>query len=274
MLSATTTLTCGPLLRLAAAVAALLFALGTAPELVAQPDPERLGRQIRIMEKVIDQVLVDSQHALVSGRPNCRGVRLQGYGVLFVIELSPIGSESLFHFNFKDDGSYELNFEDEEEEEEKERQRLEGRRRTVGRRDAGEGQGSSDDIEYEDEETPEKVKAKEQKALKEKRKLEEWVKELEKQAERGANPREDPAREVALARVREELVDILRDYGHTITGIGADEYVAIAVFPSDLDWRGPDTRTLLQVKYRAIDAFNESKVSAEEFAKLVEVVTQ
>jgi hypothetical protein len=245
------------------------LALPAAQGLRAQPAPQRQGRQIRIMEKVIDQVLVGSQHALVTGSPNCRGLRLQGYGVLFVVDLSPIGLDGPFHFKFKDDGTYDI-IQDEDDED---RQRIEGRQRTVGRRDVPEPPEPSDpddesDIEYEDEK---EEKDREKEELR-REKLEQWARELESEAdETGAR---NPKREAALVLVREELVQVLRDYGRTISGVGPEDYVAIAIFPSDLDWRGPDTRTLIQVRRRSIDAYDNGNLTAEAFAKLVEVVTQ
>jgi len=255
------------------------------PAKPAKPDLPRIGRQIRIMEKVIDQVLVESQHAIVTGSPNCRGMRLEGYGVLFVVELSPLSSEGgMFHFQFKEDGSYNVVF-DEDDDGDKDKRRTEGRIRNTGRRDDSE---STSDIEYDqdegaDDEEKDKDKEKdkrdrerelEQKAkeIAEKERLKEWVKHLEN----GANPGSDagPEREAALQLVRDELVGALRDYGYTITGLKPDEHVAIAIFPSDLDWRAPDTRIIIQVKRGAIDAYNESRLTPEEFAKQVEVHTQ
>jgi hypothetical protein len=264
---------------------AVLLGLAEGRALLAQPNLPRVARQIRIMEKVIDQVLVESRHARVTGAPNCKGMRLNGYGVLFIVELSPISSEGgMYHFQFKEDGSYNVILD--EDEADKERLLTEGRIRKTGRRDADD---SSSDIEYDDNydddedrdrEEEEREKAEERKDQKEEKKdrerekqrLKELVARMEDRAARGAGAGRE--RETALDQVREELVGVIRDYGHTITGLGPEEYVAIAIFPSDLDWRAPDTRTIIQVKRRAIDAYNDSQLSSEEFAKQLEVITQ
>jgi hypothetical protein len=94
-----------------------------------------------------------------------------------------------------------------------------------------------------------------------------WAARWEK---RGAEAADRPEREAALRRVRDELVETLRDLGHTITGLGPDEYVA-SPSSSDLDWR--DSTRALQVKRRAIDAFNDGQATAEA-AKEVEILTQ
>jgi hypothetical protein len=266
-------------------MALFLGSLG-AEKSLAQPDLSRIGRQIRIMEKVIDQVLVDSQHALVTTRPNCRGMRLDGYGVLFVVELSPISSEGgNFHFQFKEDGSYNVIFDDEAAE--SGRKRTEGRVRSTGRRDSTqwdieyEQDSDDDDEEQSANEEPSndsvltekerKLKQKE-KEIEDKERLKEWVEHLEQTAPLAKDA--SPEREAALELVRNELVGALRDYGYSITGLKPDEHVAIVIFPSDLDWRAPDTRTIIQVQRKTIEAYNESRLSAEEFAKQVEVRTQ
>jgi hypothetical protein len=243
------------------------------------------------MEKVIDQVLVDSQNALVTGAPNCRGVRLEGYGVIFVVELSPILSgDDVIHFRFKNEGSYEVIYGDDDESgDQGGRKRIEGRVRAQGRRDAEAPEATEEpDIVFEDDEAEDgsdSARAPEAPATPEapeppraptapKAVREGFKKWAERWEKKGAGAADRPEREAALRRVREELIEALRDYGHTIAGLKPDEYVAIAIFPSDLDWRDPGTRTLLQVKRRAVDAFNDGQITAEAFAKAVEILTQ
>lgn len=237
------------------------------PSTTADPAQRRLERQISVFEKVIDQTLIDSQYALVSGSPNCRGLRLAGYGVLFVVELSPIlGDDDIVHFRFKDDGSYEVEY-DGEKDKDKSRTRIDGRTRSQGRRDDGEEADPSDpDIEYVDPtdslETLDEVPP--------------AFRNLVKNWDPNARARlEDPERAKVLGLVREELLETLRDYGHTLTGLGPDEHIAIAIFPSDLDWRGgPGTRTILQVKRRDVDAYNANQITDQVFHTRVEVLTQ
>ncbi len=81
----------------------------------------------------------------------------------------------------------------------------------------------------------------------------------------------DPERKEALALVREELIDVLRDSAHSLTELAPDERIAIAIFPSDLDWRGPGTRTVLEVRRRDVDAYQRGELTAEAFAARVQV---
>ncbi len=52
----------------------------------------RLERQVRVMERVVDEILVQSENAAVSGLGSTRGLVLDGYGALFTVETSVIGS--------------------------------------------------------------------------------------------------------------------------------------------------------------------------------------
>jgi hypothetical protein len=238
------------------------------PKADADPAAKRMQRQISIFEKVIDQTLIDSRHALVSGTPNCRGLRLQGYGVLFVVELSPIlADDDILHFHFNPDGSYQVEYDDKKD---KGRHHTEGRVREQGRRDESDAaEDSSDDSDIEYVEPPSGIDSTDVEAAK---KFKNLVKSWDKDS---AARLADPERQEVLALVREELVDALRDYGHTLTGIGPDEHIAIAIFPSDLDWRGgPGTRTILQVKRRDVDLANDGQITDEAFASRVEVLTQ
>jgi hypothetical protein len=248
-------------------------AAASSPSPTADPAARRLERQISVFEKVVDQTLIDSEHALVSGSPNCRGLRLAGYGVLFVVELSPIvGNDDIIHFRFKDDGSYEVEY-DGEKDKDKSRKRIEGRTRSQGRRDDSEEDEEEDpsdpDIEYVD---PSDSDA----AADSTDDLPPAFRNLVKNWDPNSKGRlDDPERNEVLRLVREELLETLRDYGHTLTGLGPEERIAIAIFPSDLDWRGgPGTRQILQVKRRDVDAFNAGQITDEVFHTRVEVLTQ
>jgi hypothetical protein len=287
--------------------AALLFLLALvllSTEVVAQPDSEKLDdtvlsprvlRQINIMEKVIDQVLVESEYALVSSGRNCRGLLLPGYGAIFVVELSPIlDRDGVMHFDFNEDGSYNVIFDDDEK---VHRKQIEGRTRNRGRRDAREEElyedddpdiliFNDDDDEDEDEdedweedwEDDDQVRKSVERYLAElgeddlpdgfRSMIERW-----KRYQPGQVP--DSEREQILALVVAELVAALRDYGHTLRVVKPEEWVAIAIFPSDLDWRREvGTRTVIQVKRRDIEAYNDGELTGEAFSERAKIVTQ
>ena len=263
-----------------------------APAPAPKPNPAlaKTQRQISLLEKVIDQTLIESRHALVTGAPNCRGIRLSSYGVLFIVDLSPIVTgDEIAHFRFKDDGSYEVEY---EKDAAKGKQKpSEGRTRTQGRRSDPD---EDSDIEYVDDDdhdvdtdkdndsdndqgsdksgkSSDSAKGKASPAVPPELGdlVEQWKKWNPDTAARLA----DPERKEAFALVREELIDILRDSAHSLTELAPDERIAIAIFPSDLDWRGPGTRTILEVRRRDVDAYQRGEITAEAFAARVQVET-
>jgi hypothetical protein len=50
--------------------------------------PKRTVRQIGVMEKIIDKVLIDSPNFLVHGGDNARGLYIDGYGAIFTYDAS------------------------------------------------------------------------------------------------------------------------------------------------------------------------------------------
>jgi hypothetical protein len=259
----------------------------------ADPALLRTQRQISLMEKVIDQTLIESRHALVTGAPNCRGIRLPGYGVLFIVDLSPIVTgDEIAHFRFKDDGSYEVEYEEDAARKKGKRKPIEGRTRTHGNRGSDGSDSEDSDIEYVDDvHDDDNDKDQDKDADKDRDQadkagkgaasaktspgvppelgdlVEKWKKWDPKTAARLA----DPERKEVLALVHEELIDVLRDSAHSLTEIAADERIAIAIFPSDLDWRGPGTRTVIEVRRRDVDAYQRGELTAEAFAARVQV---
>ena len=67
------------------ATVALGFVLTAGPAVAAAPS-DRLERKIEVMERVLDEVLLQSEHVVVSSGEVTRGLRLDGYGVLFTFE--------------------------------------------------------------------------------------------------------------------------------------------------------------------------------------------
>lgn len=53
-------------------------------------DDERLKKQISIMEKIIDEAMVESENALVKSTHPTRGVYLEGYGPVFTLEVGMV----------------------------------------------------------------------------------------------------------------------------------------------------------------------------------------
>jgi len=73
-----------PILSLAAGCMA--FAAATASAQTTGQMPAKLKKQISVMEKVIDEMLVDSKNVLVHSHEPTRGIYLPEFGVLFTLE--------------------------------------------------------------------------------------------------------------------------------------------------------------------------------------------
>jgi len=71
-------------LLLAAIMVVALFGLMVAVGVAQETD--RLERKVGVMERVIDEVLVQSPNVLVSSRQVTRGIVLEGFGVLFTFD--------------------------------------------------------------------------------------------------------------------------------------------------------------------------------------------
>jgi hypothetical protein len=89
----------------------ILLTVLQGPARADDKDKKGLPRQIGIMEKVIDALLVDTPFVLVSGSDNARGLYLEGYGVVFSAQAALDFDEDWF----KDDFDWKEWFEKERE---------------------------------------------------------------------------------------------------------------------------------------------------------------
>jgi len=69
---------------------------------VEPPTSRKMSRQIDVMERIIDQVLIDSPNFLVSGRGNTRGLYIDKYGVVFTFSASLVNKGKNWSFDFSD----------------------------------------------------------------------------------------------------------------------------------------------------------------------------
>ncbi|HET9235063.1 MAG TPA: hypothetical protein VFP10_13060, partial [Candidatus Eisenbacteria bacterium] len=58
----------------------------------SQP-PGKLKKQIEVMERILDEMLVDSKNVLVGGHDITRGVYVPEFGVIFTLEASILGPD-------------------------------------------------------------------------------------------------------------------------------------------------------------------------------------
>lgn len=183
--------------RAAAAVStALALGLLASPAAGDKPAGEkRRAREIGIMERTIDDVLVESHHVLVGGRSVTQGLYLDGIGAVFTFSMDVIP----LHWGFDEfawwDGSHHIEVEDD------------GERVIIYK------SGDDDD---DDEVVVEKNKGK--------GKTETKTKSKEQRREEAKK-----AAEEHFADGKAELVDVVLDYGAATLGSLADtEWVVLA----------------------------------------------
>lgn len=65
-----------------------------------EPPPGKMERQIEVMEKILDQVLIDSPNFLVSGRGNARGLWVPEFGIIMTFDAALLEKDKDWHFDF------------------------------------------------------------------------------------------------------------------------------------------------------------------------------
>ncbi len=87
----------GPWVAIVAAVALGLLAQKA---FGVEPPPGKMERQIEVMEKILDQVLIDSPNFLVSGRGNARGLWVPEFGIIMTFDAALLEKDKDWHFDF------------------------------------------------------------------------------------------------------------------------------------------------------------------------------
>lgn len=190
------------------------------------PEPRRLTREIGVMEKTIDEMLLDSTNLLVySAQNNAKGIYLDEYGVIFSFTVSLVERAGTDHvYRFKD-----FKIEDSGD-------------KIVIRRDTKESDSQDDD----EKAAPPPGKKEAMKALR------------ARQAEQ-------------YAAGRREMVDVLLDYGTTMTLLRDTQQIAIAVLLKDTEYfrERHISRLTLSVRVGDLRAFSAGRLSREEIQKKV-----
>jgi hypothetical protein len=221
-------------------------AAGTSP-------PDRLHRQVGVMEGIIDKVLLDSPNLLVSGRDDTHGVILPDYGIVFSFNAS-INNHDIFrlpgnlslHLPFdistSDDGTVVI-----------------GRKGRVDRDDSsGNEEEKSADVAKRAKQLEEESKDTEKKGsrFRERREdreqsLTEWNKERAAKAEE------------LYAAGKQELLQVLLDYGETMASLPDGQWIVLAGF---FDRGGiledkKASRLVLRVKVDDLRAYSAGRLS-------------
>lgn len=224
------------LVALAAAVAAILLSLAN---LAGAAASEKVIRQIGVMEKIVDKVLVDSPNFLVQRGDNTRGLYIDGFGVVFTFDASLVnefyGIQKLF--------SLEDRFEMKTDED--------GNQVFVIKK------GSKEELEAKKEELESKRQEAEKAVEKVKKSSDEKMKDRAK----------------LYADGQAELVQALLDYGETMTSLTDDNSIILAAFLKDDDYFKEQriSRLILEAKMRDLRAFSSGSISAETMKSRISV---
>ena len=206
------------------AFAILIVLLLASTAVFAQGDrgSEKLQKQISIMEKIIDEAMVESANALVKSTHPTRGVYLEGYGPVFALEVGLVDER------FKWDKLSKL-------------------------LEFGDGYSVVKEEKEEGGETIITIKKK-------------------KGGEDVVVDEEVVSAEKRWTLVKEELVEVIRDYGDTIARAKPDEWFTIFATPLSGSWDSEKTdRLVVRVQMKDITDYNSGKMDDRSFAGKVQV---
>ena len=211
------------------AMATLVVGVLTAGTASAEAPPNRLKRQINVMESIIDEVLVDSHNFLVSSRSVTHGVYLQEFGVLFTFSAALLDRDDYDWDWDWNDGKVEIKRDDD------------GRIIITMEDEDGDDEDNDDDRDRDHHDKNHK---------------EDWDDWRAKRAARD---------EMLYGRGKEELYETLMDYGETIGGLNDNQWVAIAAFLRDSDYFVDQkiSRLILKARVRDLNDYADQKINAD-----------
>ncbi len=207
---------------------------------------DKTKRQIRIMEKIMDEVLRDSPNLLVFSTDPTHGIYLDEFGVVFTFEASLVGKDLDFlkplsllnDIRVKTENGKVTVWSESKDEKEKE------------------ASGEKSEISSEDEEGDEADEDDSNEHL---------ILSVKKRAQRQAD---------LYTKGKAELVDALIDYGETVSVLRDDQWVAIAAFLKDSDFFTSTKMSQLIVKARVRDLRAVSDNTLTREAALARVVVE
>lgn len=222
--------------RLIGIALALVLAVGWSIAIPAYagdtPVSKKLKRKIKIMEKVVDEVLVESPNLLVySGNPT-HGIYLDEFGTVFTFEAALVDKDWDWAFDKTLGFLSKLRVESDGD-------------KVIVWRDK-----KSRDSDEDDEEDTEAIDEKT---------LDEMRKDKEQREEK------------LYAQGKEELIEAIVDYGEILTELRDDQWVAIAAFLKNSDYFRTNqiSRLVIKVKVRDLRDHASGRISEKDLLKRV-----
>jgi hypothetical protein len=194
-----------------------------------EPPPGKMAKQIDVMERILDQVLIDSPNFLVSGRGNTRGLYVPQFGIVMSFDATLVEKGKSWDFDFG------KGFRVEE---------IDGKKVIL----------LEDEIHAGDEEAPEPPKTSKTPAP--------------------SRKSGESSQERLYKRGKAELVDVLLDYGDTLTSLEKGKWIALVAFLHDAKYFDDRDMSKLILKARVDDLrlYSADKLSEQDMVKrIVEV---
>jgi hypothetical protein len=194
---------------------------------VDKPESRKMARQMDVMEQILNEVLIDSPNFLVFGRDYTHALYLKDFGVIFTFEASLVGKDEDDEFDFHKWGLDGFRIETKDGE----------RVIVIGPDDPPD---PPDPPETGQDEEEEDVRS--------------WEERRRSRHER------------LYRRGKTELVDVLLDYGDTLTTLKAGQRVAIVAKLVDSDYFEDRkiSHLVLKAKVDDLRAFAAEKISEKE----------
>jgi hypothetical protein len=191
------------------------------------PGGKVIQRQVRIMERVVDEMLIDSPNWLVSGRDDTRGYYIPGHGAIFSFDATLVGSD------WSGSGSWS------------------------GLRALGRHMG----FFWNDDE-------------------DDWDRDRDRESDDRGDAKDRDMRDRYLDREarryehgKQEVVDVLLDFGDVLEGLKDDEWVTIVAYLGNADYFYDEDLENLVVKgkMRDLKAYAGDKVKRDEMMKRITI---
>jgi len=187
-----------------------------------------MARQIGVMEKIVNQVLVDSPNFFIQERENCRGMYVKDEGLVFTFSASLVEKDwdldKLMKWGDVTVEKTEDGYTVRRNEKDKDK-------------DKGEDKDDEDDEDMEDMD----------------------VAALRKKQER------------TFLRGKAELIDVILDYGDTMTTLDPGKYLTIVGYLRDSDYFEEEgfSRIILKAKIDDIRAYGTGKITEDDMVKRI-----
>jgi hypothetical protein len=232
------------------------------------PGRDRLTRKVRVMERVLDEILVQSPHVRVSGGSNTRGLVLDEFGALFTLEAS-LGVERFGYFTMD-----EARVRAEEARLKFEQARVEAEE---ARMNAMEHEKNS----AEEEASEERAEARSARAeARQKARIasdglvwSSWPDSMKDMKEEGEKKKKEH-----LEGFKTELIDTLIDYGPTLGELKDNQWVAVVAFLDDqvrlIGQGSSGERLILKVKMADLRQYAAGKTSRSAITSRVSMEQQ